>query len=167
MESSNDTTMKTALGVAIGCLVVILCMIGTMVACIGGLVWAVQPPDDIVFNVNAPVQVDAGDTVAIELRVLNNSAEQVELSSIDFDMAYLDGFVITSTDPAYESVDSYESLDVRYQTYYFHEVIAPGATLTVTLTGEALAPGDFSGEISACIHSDFSCIDTILRTVVR
>src|SRR5688572_33284758 len=103
MENSSNDTTKVVLGFAVGCLVVILCLVAATISCVGGILWVSQSPEGIAFNVNAPVQVDVGDTVLIEVQIVNDSAQQAELSSIDVSQEYLDGIVITSSSPAYES----------------------------------------------------------------
>ncbi len=167
MENSNGTTAKVAIWIGVGCLVLVVCLMVGAISGVGGLVWLTQAPDDIAVNVNAPVQVDIGDEFLIEVQVINNSTQPSELSSIDISMEYLDGIVISSSTPAFESTDQYESFGIVYQTYYFHQAIAPGGSLTVTFIGEAIAVGDYAGEIDVCVDSDLSCINNILRTIVR
>jgi hypothetical protein len=165
MEFENSgNTGKVALWFFAGGLGVVVGVFCIILFCIGGLVWLGSPPQDIALSVKAPAQMEVGEDLTLEARVVNNSVEQVKLSSIDISLTYLDGIVITSSDPAYKSVASYSS---DFQTYYFDEVIAPGASLVITFMAEAVRTGDLKGELSACIGSDFSCIDNILRTVVR
>ena len=166
-ENSSNTSLKVAIGVAVGCLVAVLCLVGGAISGVGGLVWLAQPPDDISVTVNAPTQVEIGQEVRLEVIVLNNSSQTSELSSIDISTGYLDGVVISSSTPPYQSTSQYESLGVQYQTYYFDQTIPSGGSLTVILTGEAILTGDHTGEIDVCVGSDFSCINNILRTLVR
>src|SRR5688572_9636304 len=137
MENSNDTAARAAIWIGIGCLVAVICLVVGAISGIGGLFWLSEPPDDIDVAVSAPAQVEIGQEVRIEIIVQNNSSQPSELASIDIGQQYLDGIVIFSSVPGFESTNEYESLGVGYRTYYFDQTISAGGSLTVVFTREA------------------------------
>src|SRR5688572_16462975 len=103
MENSSGTAGKVAIWVGVGCLILVICIVIGSISGVGGLFWLTQAPQDVVATVNAPVQVDVGDQVLIEIEIVNNSAQASDLSSIDISMKYLEGIVISSSTPTFNS----------------------------------------------------------------
>jgi hypothetical protein len=167
MENSKGTVAKAVIWIGAGCLISVVCLIVGAISGIGWLLWPAKAPENVALHVNIPVQVDVGDEILTEVTVVNNSTQPFELLSINFSGEYLHGMVISSSTPAFESAIQRQPVGVVYQSYSFHQSIAPGESLTVTFTGEAIHAGDYAGEIHVCADADFICIHKILRIVVR
>ncbi len=170
MENTNNGNKKTILWIAVGCLVVIACILGVVLLGFGGLLWVgSRTPTNTDIMVDSPLSASVGDDVRIQISVTNTSSDVLELSSIDISLNYLGGFTITQVTPPYSDIGQYDSLGggETFQTYYFHQSIDPGNTLTILLEGTAVLPGDFSGSIDVCINSDFNCSTHIPRTVIK
>lgn len=169
MEQQNNNN-KTYIWIAVGCLAIIICVVGVFLFGFGGLVWlGLRSPDNVNISIDAPVSANVGDDVEILISVTNTSSASLELSSIDFSMNFLNGFTITNVDPPYSDIGQYDALGggETFQTYYFYRTIAPGDTLILTFGGTAVLQGDFSGTIDVCIDSDFNCGSNITRTLIR
>jgi hypothetical protein len=167
MDDSIDKTVRVAAFTGAGCLVMLVCFLTGAGSAIGGIVWAVQIPEDVLLAIDTPAQVEIGDEVLIEIKVANNSAKTIELSSIDISTGYLEEIEISSSTPLFESTMEYEDgFGMVYQTYYFYLDIPAGESLTVTLKGKAMAQGNPAGEIDVCVNS-VRCFDNILKTIVR
>jgi len=169
MDNTNRGN-KTVLWIAVGCLILIVCVLAVVLLGFGGLLWiGSRTPENVAIMLDAPVSVSAGEDVQIQISVTNTSTDVLELSSIDLSLNYLGGFSITQVTPPYSDTNQYNTLsgDETFQTYYFHQPIEPGATLTIILAGTAVLPGDYSGNIDVCIDSDFNCLTNIPRTVIK
>lgn len=169
MENTQSSN-KTMIWIAVGCLAVVVCIVVVILFGFGGLMWlGSQSPENADVKVSTPPNASVGDDVQIQVTVTNTSSEVLELSSIDISLNYLNGFTVTQVTPAYSDVGQYDSLGggETFQTYYFYQPIEPGISLTIVFDAKAVIPGDFSGAIDVCIDSDFNCITNIPRTVIK
>lgn len=156
--------------VAVGCLAVIVCIVVVILFGFGGLMWlGSQSPENADVKVSTPPNTSVGDDIQIQVAVTNTGSEVLEISSIDISLDYLNGFTITQVTPVYSDIGQYDSLGggETFQTYYFHLPVEPGITLTIIFDAKAVIPGDFSGIVDVCIDSDFNCVTSIPRTVVK
>lgn len=161
---------KTVLWIAGGCLAVLVCIAAAAFLGFGGLVWlGSQTADEATAALDVPATAQAGEPYTFRITVTNTSSEQIELYGVDISMNFLSGIAVESTDPVYTETSQFDSLGggETYLTYYFHQAVAPGESLTVTFTGTAVTAGDFSGAMDVCINSDYNCITNVVRTVIR
>jgi hypothetical protein len=168
-NNSNDTMGKGALWIGGGCLAVFICVVLACVAGISGIVWLTQTPENVDISIDAPSQVKVGDEIKFTVTIKNNRADSIELSGIDVGMNYLNGALIESVEPSYESINQYDGFGdgEKYQSYYFHTTIASGSAVSIVFIGTAIAPGDFNGSLDVCINSDYSCFKNVIRTIVK
>ena len=172
MDTTNPSTSdnKTILWIAGGCLAVLVCIVAVIFLGFGGLVWlGSQTADEATVLLDVPATAQAGEPYTFRITVTNTSPKEIELYGVDLSMNFLSGIAIASTDPAYTETNQFDALGggETYLTYYFHQPIAPGESLTVTFTGTAVTVGDFSGSVDVCINSDYNCINNAARTVIR
>lgn len=172
MDTTNPTASdrKTILWVAGGCLAVLVCIAAAVFLGFGGLVWmSTQTADEATAILDVPATARVGEPYTFRITVTNTSSKEIELYGVDLSMNYLAGIAIVSTDPAYTETNQFDALGggETYFTYYFHQAIAPGESLTVSFAGTAVTAGDFSGAVDVCIDSDYNCINNSARTVIR
>ena len=168
MEATNNN--KTYIWIAVGCLGIIVCAIAVVVFGFGGLVWlGSQTPDNVKTTVNAPLNAINRDDIEITVSITNTGADILTLTSIDISLNYLNGFVITETNPLNLGTGQYDALGggETFQTYSFQIEIDPGETLTVQLIGKAVVSGDFSGTFYICIDNTFNCATNVVRSIVK
>ena len=136
-------------------------------SCIGGITWVyslVKAPENIVIQVDAPLEVSDGDQFVVTIRIENTADETQVLHSLDIWDQYLQGIAIRSTEPAYRQ--AYHIPIDNTQSFEFYLDILPHETITITLNATAVAPGDFNSFFDACINSDVSYLTYPIRTVV-
>lgn len=169
METTNSGN-KTLIWIAVGCLVVLVCILAVFLFGFGGLMWlGSQSPENASVRVTAPISASVGEDVEILVTVTNTSDKDMELSSIDFSLNFLNGFTVSKVEPPYTEISQYDALGggETFQTYYFYQTVAPGETLTLVFHAQAVTAGDFSGDVDVCIDSDFNCVTNIPRTVIE
>ena len=145
-----------------GGIAVVLCL-----TCIGGILWiysAVKEPENIVIQVEAPLEVSHGEQFVIAIQIENTADETQVLHSIDISDHYLDGIAIVSTEPPYRQ--SYHVPIDNTQSYEMSLDLPPHETTTVRLNAVAVAEGDFNSFFDACINSDVSFLTYPIRTIV-
>jgi hypothetical protein len=170
MENTNSGNNKTMIWIAVGCLVVLVCILAVVLFGFGGLMWlGGQTPENASVQVTAPISAKVGEDVEILVTVTNTSDKDMELSSVDFSLNFLNGFTISQVEPPYTETSQYDALGggETYQTYYFYRPIAPGETLRIVFTAQAVLAGDYSGDVDVCIDSDFNCMTNVPRTVIE
>ena len=170
MENTNSGNKKTMTWIAVGCLVVIVCILAVVLFGFGGLMWlGSQSPENANVQVTAPISAAVGEDVEILVTITNTSDKAMELSSIDFSLNFLNGFTVSQVEPPYTETSQYDALggDETFQSYYFYRTIAPGETLRIVFNAKAVLSGDFSGNVDVCIDSDFNCVTNIPRTVIE
>ena len=157
---------KLLIGLGIGCAV--LCVGSVIITVIAGgafINWGLREPENVLINVDTPLQVTKGESVIIEVQVENTATKPQLLDSIDISSEYLAGIAIKEAEPPF--VESFPNPPVEIQTYRFMQEISPGTTLVVQFFGVAVKTGDFSGNIDVCINSGHICTTTFtIRTVV-
>ena len=159
---------KTLIWVGVGC--VGLCLVVVVVAvALGGsfMKWVMQEPEDIQVDVTAPDFVSMGEEFVVEIEIMNTASSPQELNGIDVDTSYLDGIMVTGTEPSYVDMfvnDLIESMS--FHSYYFRRDIASQETLTVKFFMKAFIVGDFSGTFDICIDTETNCLEYYVRTVV-
>jgi len=169
MENKSNGN-KTIIWVAVGCFVLVACIVAVFIFGFGGLVWlGLQTPENAEINVDTPIQVSEGDNVEIRVLVTNTSSTALEVFGIDISMNYLDGFIVTQTSPPYSDSRQFDSLGggETYQSYYFYRQVLPGESLSIVFHARAVRVGDFSGDLDVCIDSDYTCATNVIRTLVR
>jgi hypothetical protein len=137
---------------------------------VGGIYWlgSLSTDDKAQINVSALSSVEQGQEYAITIEIRNISGQEITLDSVDISKNLLNGFIIETVEPSYIETYEYGGLGGEiYQTYSFQAIILPGDSLTITLEGDAVLSGDFSGEIDVCIDSSFNCKTDVIRTIVK
>jgi hypothetical protein len=162
---------KTMTWIGIGCVALcILAVAAFVVLGAGGIAWlSGLTPKDIEVTVDHPAQIERGEEIAIEIRITNTGPAAQQLVSIDFSMNYLDGIVIDRSEPDHTHTTQFDALGggESFLSYYFDRSIAPGETLLVAFTGTAIHEGDFAGDISICVNSEYQCMNAAARTLIR
>lgn len=171
MQTTNSSGgKKTILWIAGGCLAVIVCALAVVVFGFGGLAWlGSQTPTNTDVVIGVPLEAAVGDQIELTVSIANSGSTAMQLMSIDISLNYLNGIAIDHTDPAFTESSQFNALGggETFQTFYFHQSIAPGNTLTILFNGVAVAAGDYSGSVDVCIDSDFNCATNIVRTVIK
>ena len=169
MEQTNNNN-KTYLWVAVGCLVIFICVIAVFIFGFGGLVWlGLQTPDNVTTSINTPINANAGDDFEFTITVTNTGTDAFVLTSIDISLDYLEGFVISETSPPHKGKSQYDALGggETFQSYTFQRTIAAGETVTISFFGKAILAGDFSGTIFMCVDNEFNCATNVARTIIN
>jgi uncharacterized repeat protein (TIGR01451 family) len=172
METINtpNSNNKTVLWIAGGCLAVLVCVLAVIFLGLGGLYWVgSQAASEVTVQTDIPAVAQVGDAIEFSIAVTNISTEDVELVGVDISMYFLRGIIIDRTSPPYTETSQFNSVgsDEVYISYYFHQTIAPGETLTLVFFGNAVTGGDFSGDVDVCINSDFNCVSNVARMVIQ
>ncbi len=136
--------------------------------CIGGVLFianAVGSPENIVFTIEAPLRVTTGDDFEIAVTIQNTSAEPQTLVSLDIWDRYLSGVAISGSSPAFRQA-FHVPID-NTVCYEYDRQIPGNGSVVVTLSAQALAPGDYNSFIDACINSELSFLTQPIRTIVE
>ena len=151
----------------IGCGVVLVLAIGgcfVFLAYFGGQQSGGRIEDDIELSVDAPGRVAAGESFEIVARARNIGRRERELVDLDIADQYLEGIVITGTEP-----DHTDSMHVPLDntvSYSFGLPIPPGGEAVVVFQAYAAHPGDWAGDFDFCIDSEFDFVSEHVRTLV-
>jgi hypothetical protein len=121
-------------------------------------------PEDVVIDVNVPLQAQKGNRIMFTVTVQNTSSDSQVLDSIDISTDYLSGVPIEDSQPKY--IEDYPIPLVEYHSFTFQQSIGPGETLVVQFFGFALKSGDFSGPFDVCIGTGSNCSTFTGRTVI-
>lgn len=158
---SGGASMKKIL---IGCAVVAALVVAALVA---GVVWVYTSSsvDDVAVVVDGPVAVVAGEEFTLTAHIRNSGAKPQRLVDLDIADTYLDGIVISASEPAFSSSE-HIALDSSVSHSFDRQIPANGE-LVVRLRALALRPGDFAGDFDFCINNSFACLPHHIRTVVR
>ena len=171
MQTTNSSGgNKTMLWIAGGCLAIIVCALAVVVFGFGGLAWlGSQTPSNIEVTLEVPLEAGVGDNIELKVSVANSGSTDMQLMSVDISLNYLNGIAIDHTDPAFTESSQFSALGggETFQTFYYHQSIAPGETLTILFNGVAISAGDYSGSVDVCLDSDFNCATNIVRTVIK
>ncbi len=160
---NKQTALWLGIGCSVGCVVVsfLAILLG------GGLLvmFGLQEPEDIAIQLDVPTNVTVNEEFTINFRIENSSSTSQIVDSIDFEAVYLEGFVITSSEPPFNEALTIPVFD--YESYAFGSIIPNGEAVSITFNVVALQPGDYTGEVDVCINDGFSCTTRILRTVIQ
>lgn len=158
---SGGASMKKIL---IGCAVVAALVVAALVA---GVVWVYTSSsvDDVAVVVDGPVAVVAGEEFTLTAHIRNSGTKPQKLVDLDIADTYLDGIVISASEPAFSSSE-HIALD-NSVSHSFDRQIPANGELVVRLRALALRPGDFAGDFDFCINNSFACLPHHIRTVVR
>lgn len=158
---SGGASMKKIL---IGCAVVAALVVAALVA---GVVWVYTSSsvDDVAVVVDGPVAVVAGEEFTLTAHIRNSGTKPQKLVDLDIADTYLDGIVISASEPAFSSSE-HIALDSSVSHSFDRQIPANGE-LVVRLRALALRPGDFAGDFDFCINNSFACLPHHIRTVVR
>lgn len=144
-----------------------LCVMGIIVLVFAGSTFfdsIMSDPEDVVIDVNVPLQAQRGTRIMFTVSVHNTSSQSQILDSIDISTEYLSGIPIEDSQPKY--IEDYPIPLVDYHSYTFPQSIGPGETLVVRFYGYALKAGDFSGPFDVCIGTGSNCSTFTGRTVI-
>jgi len=150
--------------ILIGCAVVAALVVAALVA---GVVWVYTSSsvDDVAVVVDGPVAVVAGEEFTLTAHIRNSGAKPQRLVDLDIADTYLDGIIISASEPAFLSSE-HIALDSSV-SHSFDQQIPANGELVVRLRALALRPGDFAGDFDFCINNSFACLPHHIRTVVR
>jgi hypothetical protein len=144
-----------------------LCIMGVIVLVFAGSTLFngfLDEPEDVVIDVNVPLQAQKGNRIMFTVTVQNTSSDSQVLDSIDISTDYLSGVPIEDSQPKY--IEDYPIPLVEYHSFTFQQSIGPGETLVVQFFGFALKSGDFSGPFDVCIGTGSNCSTFTGRTVI-
>ncbi|ODS35790.1 MAG: hypothetical protein A7316_01335 [Candidatus Altiarchaeales archaeon WOR_SM1_86-2] len=113
-------------------------------------------PENIIVNVDSPVQVKQNQEFNINVTIKNTANNPQKLVSIDVRDSYLKGISIKSSDPPYK--DSFHLPVYDSFTYDYHTDIPANGELDIVLTAAAVKTGDFRGDIELYIDEDIDCV---------
>ena len=122
-------------------------------------------PSDVSVSLSVPAVVSPGEQLEISVEVTNSADYPQKIASIDFSDSYLEGIMLTGSDPA--SVESMHVPVVNIVSYDFGFEIGPSESKTIVFQAIALEAGDYSGDLDVCINNDASCIYGHARSVVK
>ena len=145
----------------IGCGVLLVLAIG---GCFVFLAYVSNQPDAVEVSVDAPGQVTAGESFRIVARVRNTGRGERELVDLDVADEYLEGIVITGTEP--DHTDSMHVPIDNTVSYSFGLPIPPDGEAVVVFEAHAAYAGDWAGDFDFCIDSEVRCVSQHLRTLV-
>ncbi len=117
------------------------------------------------FTIEAPLRVTVGDIFEVAVTIQNTSRKPQTLVSIDIWDRYLAGIAIVGSNPPFRQA-YHVPLD-NTVSHEFDREIPGNGSIVVTLTAEALAPGDYDSYFDACINTGFSYLTQPIRTLVE
>jgi len=122
-------------------------------------------PSDVAVSLSVPAVVSPGEELEISVEVTNSADYPQKIVSIDFSDSYLEGIMLTGSDPA--SLESMHVPVVNIVSYDFGFEIGPNESKTIVFQAIALEAGDYSGDLDVCINNDANCIYGHARSVVK
>ena len=122
-------------------------------------------PSDVSVSLSVPAVVSPGEELEIAVEVTNSADYPQKITSIDFSDSYLEGIMLTGSDPA--SLESMHVPVINIVSYDFGFEIAPNESKTIVFQAIALEAGDYSGDLDVCINNGASCIYGHARSVVK
>lgn len=150
--------------------VIVLIVLGAVglsgLCCCGGLGWwlysAAEAPSNITYNLNAPAQVEVGQTVTLTVEVTNTDSDVQKLVDVDIYDSYLDGFVLVGSDPPYAGSSNVFGMT----TLNFGLDIPAGGTQTIEIELRAANTGIWRGDVDVTIGNIMSFITQLAQTEV-
>jgi len=151
-------------------LIVVLSTIGLCVVVCGGgagLLFylgyqASQSPENITVTVDHPVSVKKGETFIVEVHIDNTDSADQKLVGIDIYEDYLDGFILTSTNPGFN--ESSNAFGIR-SLIYDHTIPANGR-LTIQIELQAVNDGMWAGDLDVMVNGILSFTTYYIQTQV-
>src|SRR5438445_6610747 len=86
-------------------------------------------PKDVTVSIEAPAMVKVGDRFTLKAVVKNTGAAAQKLVDLDISEAYLKGFVLEKSEPAFTEATHVPIDDKR--SYTFNKAVAPGEEASV------------------------------------
>jgi hypothetical protein len=128
-----------------------------------GLCLSCDTPRGIDFSLTSPEQLALDEPFDVSLALTNQEHHHQELVCIDIEGSYLEGFQLLSTQPPY-----LESLELFGGgiSLYFDQLLDHNESIIITLTLQARRPGTYSGNIKACINSQYAMLGQPIQTTV-
>ncbi|MDG1950333.1 MAG: hypothetical protein P8J32_06005 [bacterium] len=121
-------------------------------------------PEGLEADVEAPLRVSVGEQFEVVATVVNGSADEQTMHSIDIDSEYIDGIAVTGSAPEF---NENFLLDDGTITHFFETPVAAGETTTFTFNMEALTAGDYKGDFDICFDDGLTCTFLQIRTLVE
>ena len=103
-----------------------------------------EPPFHI--SIEQPGVVELGETLDIELEIMNAGSEPVNFDSIDIYNSLFDGFELVGTTPEYNS----HSDLLGFLSLYFDHRLSAEERLTIYISLRATEPGSHHGQLDVC-----------------
>jgi len=122
-------------------------------------------PSEVSVSLSVPAVVSPGDELEISVEITNSADYPQKIVSIDFSDSYLEGIMLTGSDPA--SLESSHVPLINIVSYDFGFEIGPNKSKAIVFKAIALEAGDYSGDLDVCINNDVSCIYGHARSVVK
>ena len=122
--------------------------------------------EDMEVDMIAPAKVKIHGDFVVEMRLKNVGSTPQILDSIDIHEDYMDGAVVTSTDPAYANYRTFMGGGL-YHSYDFLREIPANSTTAVKFYMTAEKAGDYAGLVFVCVDSGTSCNTYEIKTVVE
>ena len=158
---NRSVTVRLVVGI------VAVCLVGTAVLFLAIRTLfgtTLNEPTSIEVQLDAPAQVTLNEPFAVTIQVTNLVTTSQTLHSIDLDSSYLENVNLSSTIPAYESVQSLPLTD--FDSYLFEATIPAEATVPIELRFVGQKAGQFSGLIDVCLADGTLCLAQPLETTV-
>lgn len=115
-------------------------------------------------RVVGPDEVSVGDTFDLEVFVHNTRKNKtLKVDDIDIADVYLEGFVVTSTEPNYKSTNHVPIDDS--QSFTFNQAIAVGKTNRFVFKLRAVKAGTFKGDLD--VMEGLVFVTQLAQTVVK
>lgn len=132
-----------------------------------GVVWYVlaQPQAEaaaVTLRVETPERVTEGDTVEMAVEVHNATDRPVSLVGIDLSGGYLDGFVLIRTEPPYVA----EEEGPVFRGFDYNLPIPAGEAVRVVFRMQAVAAGDYAGDVDARLTGSTGLLTARVQTAV-
>ncbi|MEM7697435.1 MAG: hypothetical protein AAF236_03415 [Verrucomicrobiota bacterium] len=113
--------------------------------------WSEAGEPEFVVSIDAPTEVELGETFTLAIEVLNPTDGTLELGGIDIYDSFLDGFSVVSTDPP---VSRSPMAIFGFETFETSETLDPKETHTFTLTLNPVKVGTWKGDFDICTPSE-------------
>ena len=121
-------------------------------------------PTTIKVQIDAPAQVLVNEPFAVTVRVTNLVTATQTLHSIDLDTIYLENISLSSSKPAYETVQPLPL--THFASYLFEEELPANTTVPIELIFVGQTVGQFSGLIDVCLTDGTLCLARSLETTI-
>jgi hypothetical protein len=148
-------------------LIIMVCLVGTAVAILGGRLMfgtVLNEPTAIEMQLDAPQQVALNEPFAMTLQLTNLITASQTLHSIDLDTDYLDNIDLESSNPGYKAVRRLPL--THYASYSFDWLLPAKRTTVIELMFIPEKVGQISGLMDVCLGDGTFCQAIPLETEV-